>query len=192
VDSEKPMVKIDGSKPGDTTVTYDKMGWVVWMLLQEMGRDNLLRGLRDFQTAFAENLDHPVLQDFTGFLRPYAPDAVAYDAFVKQWFHEVVVPEYSLAEAKKTARGSGWEVTVRVTNEGAGAMPVEIAATKGDRFDAKGAAEPGYEEVRESVTLVKNESKDVTIRCGFDPERVVVDPDALVLQLRRKNALAKL
>jgi hypothetical protein len=37
VDSEKPMVKIDGSKPGDTTVTYDKMGWVMWMLLHADG-----------------------------------------------------------------------------------------------------------------------------------------------------------
>src|SRR5262249_3858500 len=78
-DSEKPMVKIDGSKPGDTTVTYDKMGWVVWMLLQQMGRDTLLRGLHDFQRDWDQNSDHPVLQDLTAYLRPYAPDPAAYD-----------------------------------------------------------------------------------------------------------------
>jgi hypothetical protein len=192
VDSEKPMVKIDGTKPGDTTVTYDKMGWVVWMLLHEMGRDNLMRGLRDFQTAYDENPDHPVLQDFTAFLRPYAPDAAAYDAFVKQWFHEVVVPEYVLADAKKSAGGGGWDVTLNVTNKGASTMPVVVAAAKGERFDDKGVAKPDYKDARTTVTLGKGESKDVTVHCDFEPERVLVDPDAVVLQLRRKTAVAKL
>ena len=32
-DAERPLVKIDGSHDGDTTVTYDKGGWVFWMLL---------------------------------------------------------------------------------------------------------------------------------------------------------------
>src|SRR5262249_7394628 len=32
VDAERPMVKIDGSHDGDETVTYDKGGWVAWML----------------------------------------------------------------------------------------------------------------------------------------------------------------
>ena len=47
-DSEGPMVKIDGSQPGDTTVTYDKGGWVFWMLLQHMGRERTLDGIREF------------------------------------------------------------------------------------------------------------------------------------------------
>jgi hypothetical protein len=192
VDSEKPMVKIDGTKPGDTTVTYDKMGWVVWMLLHEMGRDNLIRGLRDFQSAYDENPDHPVLQDFTAFLRPYAPDPAAYDAFVQQWFHEVVVPEYVLADAKKTPGGGGWDVALKVTNKGASTMPVQVAAAKGERFDDKGVAKPDYKDARATITLGKGESKDVTIHCDFEPERVVVDPDVLVLQLRRKTAVAKL
>ncbi len=38
-DSERPLVKIDGERPGDTTVTYDKGGWVFWMLLNHMGRE---------------------------------------------------------------------------------------------------------------------------------------------------------
>ena len=37
VDSEKPLVWIDGSKAGDNTVTYDKGGWVFWMLLHHLG-----------------------------------------------------------------------------------------------------------------------------------------------------------
>ena len=42
-DAERPLVKIDGSQPGDTTVTYDKTGWVMWMLMQRMGRDESAR-----------------------------------------------------------------------------------------------------------------------------------------------------
>ena len=192
VDSEKPMVKIDGSKPGDTTVTYDKMGWVVWMLLNEMGRDNLMRGLHDFQTAYDDNPDHPVLQDLTAFLRPYAKDPVAFDAFVKQWFTEVVVPEYTLADAKKKGSASAFTVTVSVTNKGKATMPVTIAAAKGERFDEKGNANADYKDARAELTLAAGESKDVRVPCDFDPDRVLVDPDALVLQLRRKSAVAKL
>ena len=192
VDSEKPLVKIDGSKPGDTTVTYDKMGWVMWMLLQQMGRDNILRGLHDFQSAYGDNPDHPVLQDLTGFLRDYAPDPAAFDAFVKQWFHEVVVSEYKLENAKKERDGERFRATVRVTNAGAGTMPLEVAAVKGERFDDTGAPKSDYAEARTTITLGKGESKDVTIDCGFEPERIVVDPDVLVLQLRRKYATAKL
>jgi len=192
VDSEKPMVKIDGSKPGDTTVTYDKMGWVMWMLLQQMGRDNLLRGLHDFQTAFDDNPDHPVLQDLTAFLRPYAPDAAAYDAFIEQWFHKVVVPEYTLADGKKAAAGGGWDVTVNVTNKGQATMPVEIASTKGERFDDHGKANADYSDARTTVLLAGGESKTVTVHSPFEPDHVLVDPDALVLQLRRKTATLKL
>ena len=192
VDSEKAMVKIDGTKPGDGTVTYDKMGFVVWMLMHEMGRDQLLRGLHDFQAAYDENPDHPVLQDFTAFLRPYAPDAAAYDAFVQQWFHEVVVPEFVLENAKKSQAGSGWDVTVKVTNKGSATVPVALAAVTGERFDEKGIAVKDYKDARTSVTLGKGEAKDVVIHCDFKPEKVVVDPDVLVLQLRRKAAVAKL
>ena len=43
-DSERPLVKTDGSRDGDQTVTYDKTGWVLWMLLNQMGRDRMLAG----------------------------------------------------------------------------------------------------------------------------------------------------
>src|SRR6185436_10471748 len=90
VDSEKPMVKIDGSKPGDTTVTYDKGGWVAWMLLNLMGREQALAGMRE-----------------------YAPDQAAFDAFVKQWYHEVVLGEYKLEDAKKEQGSAAGSWTVR-------------------------------------------------------------------------------
>ena len=82
-------------------------------------------------------------------------------------------------------------MTVKLENVGAGVMPVEVAATRGERFAKDGTPDPDYREARATVTLGKGESRDVVITCPFEPERIVVDPDAKVLQLRRKSAVAK-
>jgi hypothetical protein len=94
-------------------------------------------------------------------------------------------------------RGGGpfWmecDPSFKVTNKGKATMPVAIAASKGDRFDEKGVAKADYKDARETLTLAAGETKDVTVHCDFDPDRVVVDPDAVVLQLRRKTATVKL
>lgn len=230
VDSEKPLVKLDGSREGDETVLYDKGGWVFWMLLNRMGRDQNLAGLRQFIRKYEENPDHPVLQDFVATMRELALDKPSYDEFVKQWFFEVVLPEYRLEDPVKTrivgvrpvddgmGSSEAWEVRVQVKNVGTGRMPVEIAAARGERFPdedaadeeksvkppeaapgtvqasgpseetAKAEAEP-YRDARATVTLGAGESQEVLIRCGFEPDRVLVDPDALVLQLQRKLAV---
>ena len=73
VNSERPLVKTDGSRRGDPTVTYDKGGWVMWMLQQEMGRENLLAGLRAFIDAYQSGSDFPVIQDMLAVLRDFAP-----------------------------------------------------------------------------------------------------------------------
>ena len=46
-----------------------------------------------------------------------------------------------------------------------------------------------YRESRTSVLLGAGESELVTLTCDFEPERVLVDPDCLVLQLRREAAV---
>jgi hypothetical protein len=71
-------------------------------------------------------------------------------------------------------------------------MPVEIAATRGERFNKDGSPSSEFQEVRSTVVLGKSDSKAVVLICPFEPARVVVDPDARVLQLRRKNAEEKL
>jgi len=96
-------------------------------------------------------------------------------------------------------------VTVTVRNIGTGTMPVEIAATAGERW-GKGSARPGpgaasaavgdsnasgaYREARGTVPLAAGEARTLTLHCDFKPERVVVDPDVRILQLRRKLATA--
>jgi ABC-2 type transport system permease protein len=196
-DSERPLVRIDESKDGDTTVTYDKGGWVFWMLFRHMGRERALAGLQAFIKEYHDGPDYPVLQDFVATMRRFAPDPVAYDAFVKQWFFEVVVPEYRLSEASRvppdSAGGSAamWEAKVRVENIGTGRMPLAVAAVRGERFDANGKPGADYRDERTTVILAAGEAQEVRIRCPFEPERILVDPDATVLQLRRKFAVTR-
>ena len=124
-------------------------------------------------------------------MRRFAPDPAAFDEFTHQWFFKVVLPDYRLHDPRKIRDGDRWTVTVRLENSGSGTMPVEVAAIRGERFDAAGANSSDYRETRASATLGRGESRDITLVCPFEPESIVVDPDAMVLQLERKSAVVK-
>jgi hypothetical protein len=208
VDSEKPLAWIDGSKGGDETATYDKGGWVAWMLYRLMGKEANLAGIQDFVSTYTDHVDHPLLQDFTRVMRGHAPDVAAYDEFVRQWYYEVVMPQYKVTDAKKVASGGTWTVTATVENVGTGRMPVEIAVVAGERWpkpkktsgivvvkggeDAPGANADPYREARTTLALGAGEKAAIEIVTDFEPREVLVDPDALVLMLKRERAKAKL
>jgi aminopeptidase N len=207
VDDERPMYDVDGKREADETVIYDRGGWVFWMLYDYLGHDRALAGYREFFRTWSVSRDHPALQDIVAAMRPFAADPVAYDAFVKQWFEDKAMPEYRLVKAVKAKNGSGYDVTATVTNRGTGSMPVEVAATSGERWEKpeKASAKSDsksvfvhtkpnktYREARQTVTLAAGESKTLTIHCGFTPDKLVIDPDIRVLQLRRKQAIATL
>ncbi|MCY3611139.1 MAG: M1 family aminopeptidase [Gemmatimonadetes bacterium] len=195
VDSERPMVETDGTRPGDGTVTYDKGGWVPWMLQQEMGRENMLAGLQAFIAKYNPDSDFPVLQDMVAVLRDFAPDTAAFDAFTEQWFFEVVVPEYEFSDVTKTEEGGEWVVRGTVENVGTGRMRVQVGATAGERWSDEGedgsrtVVNEDYRDARTEVELGAGESAEFVIRATFEPERVLIDPDVLVLQLNRDAAL---
>ena len=195
VNSERSLVKTDGSRRGDNTVIYDKGGWVMWMLQQEMGRENLLAGLRAFIDAYHAGSDFPVIQDMLAVLREFAPDPEAFDAFTAQWFFDVVAPEYRLSGVTKERAGRGWIVRGTVENAGTGRMTIDVAAAANERWSDAGDAgtrtvvSPSYRDARTSVELDAGGSAGFEIEAGFEPERVLVDPDVLVLQLRREAAV---
>lgn len=237
VDDERPMYDVDGKRESDETVIYDRGGWVFWMLYDYLGHDRALEGYRAFCRTWSGSRDHPALQDIVAALRPYAADPARYDAFVKQWMEDRAMPEYRIENAVKSKGGAGYDVTATVKNIGTGTMPVEVAATAGERWKKPAAApatgpgtaqaapldeksgvldeksgalddaakaiaesgagtrseqDPKYREARTVATLGPGESRRVTIHCAFAPEKLVVDPDVRVLQLRRKQAVAKL
>jgi hypothetical protein len=201
VDSEKPLAWIDGSKDGDETATYDKGGWAAWMLYRLMGKEANLAGLHDFIERYHASLDHPVVEDFTAVMREHAPDVAAYDDFVKQWYYSVVMPQYHVRDASKKRDGDAWTVQTTVENVGTGRMPVEVAAVAGDRWPndpgkdgakAKHHDAKPWHETRTTVVLGAGEKADVTLHADFEPEKIVVDPDAGVLMLKRDQAETKL
>ena len=167
----------------------------MWMLQQEMGRENLLAGLRAFIDAYHAGSDFPVIQDMLAVLRDFAPDPEAFDAFTAQWFFDVVVPEYRLSGVTKERDDRGWVVRGTVENAGTARMTVELAATANERWSDAGDAgartvvSPSYRDARTSVELDAGGSAEFEINADFDPERVLVDPDVLVLQLRREAAV---
>jgi ABC-2 type transport system permease protein len=197
---ERPMYDVDGKRPSDNTVIYDRGGWVFWMLYDFLGPDRALPAYRNFFDTWRDSRDHPALPDFVAAMRPYAKDPAAYDAFVKEWFEDKVVPQYSVSKATRTQAGEGYDVTATITNSGTGTMPVEVAATAGQRWlkpdskhpESSYTANPDYKEAHDTITLGAGDSKTVTLHCDFKPESVVVDPDVRILQLKRKQAVASL
>ncbi len=200
VDRERPLVRTDGTRAGDFTVTYNKSAWVMWMLQQEVGRENLLAALRAFIAKYNPDPDFPVLLDMLLVLRGFAPDSARFESFARQWFEDVVVPEYRFSGVTKTresdgAGGEAWVVRGTVENPGTSYMTVEVAATAGRRWSDEGddghrsVVAEGYRDARTEVALGAGESADFEIRAAFDPERVLVDPDVLVLQLNRDAAV---
>jgi ABC-2 type transport system permease protein len=185
IDSERPLVWIDGTKKGDGVLTYEKMAWASWMLMDHMGREECLTGLRSFIDHYLTSRDHPVIQDFLTHLRPFASDADAYDAFTRQWFFEKVLPEYQLEEV--SFESDAGRARLRLRNSGTGTMPIEVSAERGERFAEVG--EDPFLESRVTVTVGPRETTEVVIPCDFTPDRIVIDPDARVLQLGRERAI---
>jgi len=200
-DAERSMVKTDGSRPGDTVVTYDKGCWVFWMLYNLMGEESALTGMQTFIERYKNGPDYPVLQDFQVVMREFAPDTDAYDRFIQQWFYEVVIPEYVIHDAAvdtlsqqdvNTGEGRSaqtYMVTVTVENTGTGSMPVCIAAARNPRYDGDEPQQRNdYRDARTVIDLEPGKQKTVRIRCPFEPDRVVIDPDVKVLQMHRQLA----
>jgi len=83
-------------------------------------------------------------------------------------------------------------VTAEVRNVGTGTMTFDVAAVRGERWpDAGKKAEP-WKDARAPITLGAGERKTVAIRCRFEPERLVLDPDVTVLMLERNKAEVRL
>jgi ABC-2 type transport system permease protein len=205
-DSERPMVLVSGTRPGDQTVTYDKGGWVFWMLMDLMGRDRMLAGLQDFIRTYQDGPDYPLLQDFVAVMRRHAADLPAFDAFTRQWFESVVLPEFKLWDLKVSRPVEGeWLVEGTLENVGTGTVSVEVAAVGAELKTTQEVVRPMPEDdpgaprramdlppkapdARATVAIGAGERVPFRVVTPFEPLRVRVDPDVRMLQVRRKLA----
>ena len=179
--TERPLVAShDAGRPGEATVVYDKGAWALWMLHNHLGRDRMLAGLQTFirrhRTSAPEAA--PGLTDLLETLRPLAPDAAAYQAFLDQWFLGIVLPEIRLREARAVPAGPRWTVSVLVENVGTGTVDLDLAAMRGTAA------------ARQTVRLAPGQPRRVTWSTPFRPEQIVADPEVRVLQLHRERAVA--
>jgi aminopeptidase N len=205
-DRERPLHKVDGSRPGDDTVVYNRGGWVFWMLMEHLGRERMLSGLQEFIRRFKDGPDFPLIEDLVETLRPHAADASAYDAFVNQWLLGTALPEFRLADIHHETEEEGRHVvTGTLTNLGTGLVEVEVAVNPApaQKATGKGATSEGTTGEGQAsavdsaprapgsiqrVSVGPGESTSWRLTCDFPPAEVIVDPEIRVLQLARKLA----
>lgn len=179
--TERPLSKIlEARGVTDETTVQEKGAWVMWMLDGLLGREVMLEGLRSFIARFEGNPDHPALQDLIEELRPRAVSQAGYQAFVDQWFQDVVLPEFQIRDARVERGAAGWTVTATIANVGDGAVRVDVAAIAGEA------------RVVTSVSLSSGGNAVAAWTTPFEPEVLRIDPDVKVLQLHRDRALALL
>jgi hypothetical protein len=165
----------------------------------------MLAGLQDFIRTYTNGPDFPLLQDFLVVMRRHAVDLQAFDAFERQWFQSVVLPEFKLWDLKVTKPSDGqWVVEGTLENAGTGTVSVEVAALgaapeqAADTLREKLKDDP--DALRRALALLKapnasttisigaGERKPFRITCPFEPVKAQVDPDVHMLQVRRKLA----
>ncbi|MEM6647548.1 MAG: ABC transporter permease subunit [Bacteroidota bacterium] len=193
VDGEPSLMQVvEDGRRSTTAVFYNRGPWALWMLQGHLGTAAMDDGLRAFFARYSAPADgdHATLHDLLATLRPFAPDPTAYQTFIDQWFYDTVVPEYQISDAQIMPAGDGWQVTATIENVGTGTTWIEVAAAQGERFDGAGI-HADYRDVRTRLCLAPNQPQTLTWTAEFEPDRLVLDPDALVLQLNRDRAAVR-
>jgi ABC-2 type transport system permease protein len=189
VDGERPLVRVDGDRKGDTTLIYDRAGWAFWMLDRLMTRPRFSRGMHAFVETYRDNTDHPALADLFATLRAFAEDPGAFDRFVSTWFESTAAPRLRVVMASSSPTADGARVSFRVENHGTGTLPVRVAIMGSPGADGSARSDV----VVDVSPLGAGEAGTlVTADVPFTPSEIVIDPDVEVLQLGRPAARALL
>ena len=184
-DDERPINRTDGTRPGDQVVTYNRAGFVFWMLRETMGEEAMVAGLRGFVAKWRdgvetpEGLDFPLIEDMVESLREHATDVTAFDAFVSQWIYGTALPELEFAE---DPRAEGGAVVGKLRNNGTCDIEVTVRAS-GEPANSSEAVPTA--EVRVRVPM--GGEAPLRIEAGFEPVKIAVDPEVRVLFSGRKR-----
>lgn len=179
-DRERALAETEGDDdPTAAAVIHAKGPWVFWMLERRIGRARMFAVLRDL-LARSRGGDQVSIADFEDAVRRHGRSP-GLDAFQKVWLHGTAMPEYVLDRVQAGKTTSGWRVSARIANRGAVTMPVDVAV----------AGRQGRARWR-GITVPAGGSVDFAGDVAFQPDELVVDPDAGVLQLRREQARARL
>jgi ABC-2 type transport system permease protein len=196
-DDERSINRTDGTRPGDQVITYNRAGFVFWMLRDCMGEDAMVAGLRAFVEKWKngvetpEGLDFPLIEDMVESLREHAPDTAKFDAFVADWILGTKFPELELADTRiadgSTDGAYAVEGALRniATGRGASANPIEVVVrVVGEKSKAEGEAAP-FEDV--IVQLAGGDASSFRIATSFKPVKLLVDPKVTLLFAGRQR-----
>jgi hypothetical protein len=175
VDLERPLVALAGGSDHERSSAENRGAWAFWMLDHELGREQMLGGLRELIERHRSGPDHPALEDALALLRLRSRDAVAFDRVADFWFRRTDLPELELKVVRSAALASGRHELVVAAAGAAGLQPTLAAfGASGERLDAP---------LRGGVARWE---------LPFTPLRVVADPDVDLLQLHRGRAVVEL
>ncbi len=155
----------------------------MWMLHQSLGAARTFAGLREFINDHRAPGRFATIESLLQTLRRQAADTVQFDAKVAQWFRSTQLPSFTLQDAQCQPVARTWRCTVTLRNTGTGDATVDVAAMQGERTMTDGTVQ---------VTAGEGQSAIVRWTLAEQPDRLVVDPDVLVLQARRQQASAAL
>ena len=179
IDTEEPLIALHGYDASEDILSSQKGALVLWMLDQHLGRNAMLAGLRTFIEQHHTQQTRPILQDLLDYLKSYAEDQVAYDAFVEQWFYSSRLPAFAITEAAAIEAQGMWNVSATVVNTGDGSASVTLAA-----LSEESLVEDNQQVV---VELAAGETRQVTWQLTFRPYYLVIDPNISVLQAGRQD-----
>jgi len=167
----------------DEVVLQKKGAWAMWMLHNSLGAERTFTGLRAFIAEHRASGRFATPEALLRTLRRQSTDTTLFDAQVAQWFRSTRLPEFTLSDTRCAVAGGAWACDAMLHNRGTGAAIVEVAAMRSGAVMAKGT-------VRVSVRA----GQTVPVRWMLQrpPDRLVVDPDVMVLQTRREQAVGRL
>ncbi|MFW6085140.1 MAG: M1 family metallopeptidase [Gemmatimonadota bacterium] len=147
-------------------MTYSLPQAVLYSLRKMLGDELFADGLRDYYLTKA--LEHVTEDD----LRRSMERASGRDLgwFFEQWFHTTGTLDYAVGDVSQTRTDDGWRTTVEVVRRGENWMPITVRV---------GDAESRLEGPDERQTVVVTSSER--------PERVVLDPNAELVDVDRTN-----
>jgi len=179
---EQALVETREASSADEAVLQKKGAWAMWMLHNSLGAERTFAGLRAFMTEHRAPGRFATPEGLLRTLRLQASHTIQFDAQVAQWFRSTRLPAFAIDGARCEQVDRAWSCTAILQNVGTGDAAVDVAAMRGDTVMAGGM-------VRVGVGAGKSASVHWTLPTR--PERLVVDPDVMVLQARREQAVAR-
>lgn len=148
---------------------YAKGSLVLHMLRGVVGDEAFRKGLRTYFTAYRAKAVR--VSDFQEVMEEAAGQPL--DWFFREWIHERVLPDYTIANATSSPTADGtFQTTVTVRNRGTGSMPVEIGLRTDDGIQIEKVVIPS----RGEGTVTATTPKAVT-HVEIDPHKWLIKKD---------------